>query len=89
MSILLHVPRHLKKLEKKTKPVEPRTSSILLVSVAIFLTVILLMYLGILFTEVSMKSYSACREKIIGYDQRGLYTSSEQFKEALSYCGLT
>ena len=47
------------------------------------------MYVGILFTEGSMKSYSACREKIIGYEQRGLYTSPEQFKLALSYCGPT
>jgi hypothetical protein len=51
------------------------------------LSVVLLMYVGILFTEGSIKSYSACREKIIGYEQRGLYTSPEQFKVALSNCG--
>jgi hypothetical protein len=44
------------------------------------------MYVGILFTEGSIKSYSACREKIIGYEQRGQYTSPEQFKMALSNC---
>ena len=87
MSILLRDPRPVEKLEIKTKPGEPRTSSILLVSVAIFLTVVLLMYVGILFTEGSIKSYSACREKIIGYEQRGLYTRPEQFKVALSNCG--
>lgn len=87
MSILLHAPRPLGKLEK-TKPAEPKTSSILLISVAIILSVVLLMYVGILFTEGSIKSYSACREKIIGYEQRGLYTGSEQFNLALSYCGL-
>jgi hypothetical protein len=86
MSILLRDPRPVEKLEIKTKPGEPRTSSILLVSVAIFLTVVLLMYVGILFTEGSIKSYSACREKIIGYEQRGQYTSPEQFKMALSNC---
>ncbi|MDW0270795.1 MAG: hypothetical protein QN834_05220 [Nitrososphaeraceae archaeon] len=51
------------------------------------MSVVLLMYVGILFTEGSIKSYSACREKIIGYEQRGLYTSFEKFKMALSYCG--
>jgi hypothetical protein len=87
MSILLRAPRPVEKLEIKTKHAEPRTSSILLMSVAIILSVVLLMYVGILFTEGSIKSYSACSEKIIGYEQRGLYTSPEQFKMALSYCG--
>jgi hypothetical protein len=87
MSILLRAPRPVEKLEIKTKHAEPRTSSILLMSVAIILSVVLLMYVGILFTEGSIKSYSACREKMIGYEQRGLYTSPEQFKMALSYCG--
>ena len=84
--MLFHIPRTFKKLEIKTKPAEQRTSSILLISGAIILSVVLLMYVGILFTEGSMKSYSACREKIIGYDQRGLYSSPEHFKLALSYC---
>ena len=43
------------------------------------------MYVGILFTDSSMKVYSTCREKIVGYEQRGLYTGAEQFKLALSY----
>jgi len=89
MSILLYAARPVEKLVIRTKPAEPRTSSILLMSIAIILSVVLLMYVGILFTEGSIKSYSACREKIIGYEQRGLYTSPEQFKLALSYCGPT
>lgn len=89
MSILLYASRPVEKLEIRTKPAEPRTSSILIISVAVILSVVLLMYVGILFTEGSMKSYSACREKIIGYEQRGIYTSTEQFKLALSYCGPT
>jgi hypothetical protein len=44
------------------------------------------MYVGILFTEGSMKSYSACREKILGYEQRGLYTSPEQFNNSNWHC---
>ena len=89
MSILLHRSRPVEKLEVKTKHAEPKTSTILLVSVAIFMSVVLLMYVGILFTESSMKAYSTCKDKIVGYQQRGLYTSSEQFREALSYCGPT
>ena len=89
MSILLYAARPVEKLEIKTKPAERRTSSILLISAAIILSVVLLMYVGILFTEGSMKSYSTCREKIVGFGQRGLYTSPEQFKLALSYCGST
>ena len=86
MSILLHRSRSVEKLEIKTKHAEPKTSSILLISVAIIFSVVLLMYVGILFTETSMKGYSTCREKIVGYEQRGLYTGAEQFKMALSYC---
>jgi hypothetical protein len=86
MSILLHAARPIEKLETKTKHAEPKTSSILLISVAIMLSVVLLMYVGILFTESSMKAYSTCRDKIAGYQERGLYTGAEQFKLALSYC---
>ena len=86
MSILLHRSGPVEKLAVKTKHSEPKTSSILLISVAIFMSVVLLMYLGILFTESSMKAYSTCREKIAGYQERGLYTGPEEFKFALSYC---
>ena len=89
MSILLHRSRPVEKLEIKTKHAESKTSSILLISVAIIFSVVLLMYVGILFTESSMKAYSTCRGEIVGYEQRGLYTSAEQFKLALSYCGST
>ena len=86
MSILLHAPRP-EKLEIKTKHTEPKTSSILLISVAIILSIVLLMYVGILFTEGSMNAYSTCRERIMGYSQEGMYSSAEQFKLALTYCG--
>lgn len=85
MSILLHRSRPVEKLEIKTKHAEPKTS-ILLISVAIFMSVVLLMYVGLLFTESSMKAYSKCRDKIVGYERGGIYTSPEQFREALSYC---
>ena len=29
---------------------------------------------------------SDCRQTILGFEQRGFYTSQEQFKTALSYC---
>jgi hypothetical protein len=70
----------------KSKVVGPSTSSILLISVAIALGIMLLMYAGIMYTESTMKQYSACRDKIIGYEQSGIYTSPDQFKLALSYC---
>jgi hypothetical protein len=90
LSILLHLP-HLR-TEKVTKSEcrEPKTSSILLISgvifIAIILVIILVMYIGILYTESSMKQYSMCRDKIIGYEQGGIYTSPEEFRLALSYC---
>ena len=87
MSILLHASRPVEKLEIKTNHAPNQTSSILLISVAIIFSVVLLMYVGILFTDSSMKAYSTCREKIVGYEERGLYTGTEQFKLALSYCG--
>jgi hypothetical protein len=86
MSILLHAPSAVKKFVVKPKHDEPKTSSILLISLAIFVAIILLMYVGILWTESSIKGYSTCRDKIIGFEQRGMYTNSDQFKLALSYC---
>jgi hypothetical protein len=86
MSILLHVPAPVKKLVAKSKHVEPTTSSILLISVALFLAFVLLTNIGLLFPN-TMNQYNTCRDKIVGYDQSGMYSSSEQFKLALSYCG--
>ena len=86
MSILLHVPAPVKKLVAKSKHVEPTTSSILLISVALFLAFVLLTNIGLLFPN-TMNQYNTCRDKIVGYDQNGIYTSPEQFKLALSYCG--
>jgi len=70
----------------KSKHDEPKTSSILLISAAITIAIILLMSAGISYTEGTMKQYSTCRDKIIGYEQRGIYTSPEEFRLALSYC---
>lgn len=84
MSILSHATLVKKLVE--SKHVEPTTPSILLISVAIFLATIMLMYGGILYTESSIKAYSECRDKIIGFEQHGMYPSPELFKLALSYC---
>ena len=65
---------------------ELKTSSILLISVAITLAFVLLMYAGLAYTEGTMKQYSSCRDKIVGYEQSGAYISPDQFKLALSYC---
>jgi hypothetical protein len=83
MSILLHAP---KKLVLKAKHGEPTTTSILLISVAIFLAIILLTHMGVMFTESSMKEDSTCRDKIVGFEQRGMYPSPGEFRLALSFC---
>jgi hypothetical protein len=86
MSILLKAPIRKTGLITKSKHVGPKTSSILLVSATIFIAVVLFMYTGIAFTEGTMKGYSECRDKIVGFEQKGIYGSPDQFKLALSYC---
>jgi hypothetical protein len=85
MSTLLHVPLPVKKLVAKSKHVEPTTSSILLISVALFIAFIFVVNIGVLLPENIMNS--ACRDKIVGFEQRGMYINSDEFKLALSYCG--
>ena len=70
----------------KAKLIEPKTSSILLISVAITMSIIFLMYVGILYTEAMMKQYSTCRDKIVGFEQRGMYPNPGEFRLALSFC---
>lgn len=86
MSILLHTPSPVKKLVVKSKHGERETSSILLISITIFISIIILMYTGILWTERPVKTYSTCRAKIIEFEQKGYYTSPGDFKFALSFC---
>jgi hypothetical protein len=83
MSFLLHAP---KKTVVKPKHGEPTTASILLISVAIFLAIILVTHMSYMWMESSMNVSSGCKDKIIGFSQRGMYTSPEQFKLAMSYC---
>jgi len=85
MSILLHVPSPVKKLVAKTKHVEPTTSSILLITAALFIAFIFVVNIGVLLPENIMNS--SCRDKVVGFEQRGMYTNSDEFKLALSYCG--
>ena len=86
MSILLHVPAPVKKLVAKSKHVGPTPSSILLISAALFLAFALLINIGVLLPD-TMNQYNTCRDKIVGYEQSGIYTNSEQFKLAMTYCG--
>jgi len=83
MSFLLHAP---KKIVVKPKHGEPTTVSILLISVAIFLAIILVTHMSYMWMESSLNVSSGCIDKIMGFLQRGMYTSPEQFKLALSYC---
>ena len=50
------------------------------------MAIILLMYVGILYTEGTMKQYFTCRDKIVGFEQRGMYPSPGEFRLALSFC---
>jgi hypothetical protein len=86
MSIILDTPLIKPRELTKSKHGEPKTSSILLISVAITLAIVLLMYSGLAYTEGTMKQYSTCRDKIIRYDQSGMYTSPEEFSLTLSSC---
>jgi hypothetical protein len=86
MSLLLHVPAPVKKLVAKSKHVGPTTSSILLISAALFIAFIFVVNIGVLLPN-TMNQYNTCRDKIVGYEQSGIYTNSEQFKLAMFYCG--
>jgi len=86
MSTILDTPLIRPDVIAKSRHGEPKTSSILLISVAITLAIVLLMFAGLSYTEGTMKQYSACRDKIIGYEQSGMYTSPDQFRLALSFC---
>jgi len=44
------------------------------------------MYAGLSYADGMMKQYSACRDKIIGYEQSGIYKSPEEFRLALTSC---
>jgi hypothetical protein len=70
----------------KLKHGEPKTSSILLLSAAITMAIILLLYAGIYYTEGMMKQNSTCKDKIVGYEQDGMYPSPAEFRLALSLC---
>ena len=50
------------------------------------MAIILLMYAGISYAEGTMKQYSTCRDKIVGYEQHAMYPSPEDFRLALSLC---
>lgn len=73
----------------KPKDANPKTSCILLVSAAISIVVVLLTFAAALpHTEAWFEQYSECRDKIIGFQQMGLYKSPGDFKLTLSYCDL-
>ena len=86
MSVILDTLFLRPKETTKSRHGEPKTSSILLISVATTMAIILMMYAGLSFTEGMMEQYSACRDKIVGYEQHGMYPSPEEFRLALSFC---
>ena len=86
MSVILDTLLLKTKETTKSKHDEPKTSSILLISVAITMAIILLMSAGISYTEGTMKQYSTCRDKLAGYEQSGMYPSPGEFRLAISFC---
>ena len=86
MSIILDSLLLRTKETTKLKHGEPKTSSILLISAAITMAIILFMYAGIYYTEGMMTQYSTCKDKIVGYEQDGMYPSPAEFRLALSFC---
>jgi hypothetical protein len=87
MSIILDTPILWTKKITKPKQGEPKTSIILLISLAISIAIVLLPF-EISNTEAWLEQYSMCRDKIIGFEQMGLYKSPDDFRLALSYCDL-
>jgi hypothetical protein len=87
MSIILDTPILWTKKVTKLKHGEPKTSIILLISVAISIAIVLLPF-EISNTEAWLEQYSMCRDKIIGFEQMGLYKTPVDFRLALSYCDL-
>ena len=67
----------------------PKASSILVVSAAISIAIVLLTFAAAIpHIDGWFEQYSICRDKIIGFQQMGLYKSPEDFRLALSYCEL-
>ena len=85
LSILLEIPIAKTNLITKSKHGESKTS-IILISAAISIALILLVFVGLTYTDGMIGEFTACRDKIIGFEQLGMYSSPEQFKLALSYC---
>ena len=86
MSILLEAPVTRTNLTTKSKHGHSTTSSILVISAVISIALTLFLFAGITYSDGMMKPYNACKEKIVGFEQRGMYPSQELFKLALSYC---
>lgn len=86
MSILLETPITRTDLITKSKHERSTTSSILVISTVISIALTVFLFAGITYSDGMMNPYNACKEKIVGFEQRGMYPSSELFKLALSYC---
>jgi hypothetical protein len=90
MSILLHTPVPPKNTVTNPKTIDrvPSTSSILLISAALSVAVVILVFISMSIAEAWWQEYSICRDKIVEYEQMGLYKSTKDFTAALSYCDL-
>jgi len=85
MSVIMDTMVLKTKQSARSEQVGPKTSTILLISLAIFMSIVLLTYIGVVYTE-GLRQFSSCRDKIVGYEQAGMYGDTGQFRSALSYC---
>ena len=66
-------------------PIPELNMSDLLSSVTLFIAFFLFLNIGMLWPDTTVNL--TCRDKIVGFEQSGMYTNSGQFKLELSYCG--
>ena len=89
---------YLRHISETTSKPQPRTTSslrhdyfVIMAASIIFLGIVLISTLvsPVMITSssgLSMDDISACRQKIIGSEQMGYYSSPDQFRLAESYC---
>ena len=87
---------YLRHISETTSKPQPRTTFslkhdyfVIMAASIIFLGIVLISTLVVMITSssrLSMDDISACRQKIIGSEQMGYYSSPAQFRLAESYC---
>ncbi|HEY7110551.1 MAG TPA: hypothetical protein VH415_14095 [Nitrososphaeraceae archaeon] len=90
---LFYKPGAKKGVERTTQPEKLSSKhecgKIVGITGVLFGIVLVLFFMGpiMIVPDGSTEDKLACTHKIIGYQQHGYYSSPDQFKLALSYCG--